>query len=71
VAQKTASFASIESYFVRRLKTIFAGVAENPLSLYSSSNTPLFLLCFAASNLKGAPIAVRIARHILGKKKRS
>jgi hypothetical protein len=28
-------------------------------------NNPLYLLCFAAGNDKGAPIAVKIANHIL------
>jgi hypothetical protein len=50
---------------VKRLKTIFTHVAENPLPLLNSSNCPLYLLCFAAGNLKGGPIAKRIAEHIL------
>lgn len=67
IIQKTGNFASISQYFVNRLKTVFTGVAENPLPLMSSRNNPLYLLCFAASNPKGAPIALRIARHILRK----
>jgi three-Cys-motif partner protein len=66
MTEKTATIPAISAYFVDRLKTVFAGVAENPLSLYNTKNNPLFLLCFAAGNPKGAPIALRIAQHILG-----
>jgi three-Cys-motif partner protein len=65
VALKLADYNSISKYFVRRLKTIFPHVAENPLPLVNSSNCPLYLLCFAASNLRGGPIAKKIAEHIL------
>lgn len=58
-------FIEIEQYFIDRLNGTFAGVAKNPLSLRNSKNVPLYLLCFAAANSKGAPIAVRIAQHIL------
>jgi three-Cys-motif partner protein len=63
--EKVANFDSIGQYFVRRLKTVFYQVAENPRPLYNSRNIPLFLLCFATGNAKGAPIAMRIANHIL------
>lgn len=56
----------IGHYFVKRLKTIFAGVTE-PASLRNSVGCPLFLLCFAASNPIGAPIACRIANSLLRK----
>ena len=58
-------FIEIERYFVKRLKEIFSGVAENPLPLRNSKNVPLYLLCFAAGNPKGAPTAVNIAQDIL------
>ncbi|QTA82288.1 Three-Cys-motif partner protein [Desulfonema limicola] len=64
---KEADFDSIGKYFINRLKTIFIKVAEHPLALRNSKNVPIFLLCFAASNPKGAPTAVKIAQHILGK----
>lgn len=63
--EKTASFASIGQYFVDRLKTIFAGVADNPLPLCNSRNVPLYLLCFAAGNPRGAPVALKLAQHVL------
>lgn len=61
-----ATNETIARYFTDRLRTIFPqhGVAE-PGVLRNSSNSPLYLLCFAAGNEKGAPIAVRIANHIL------
>lgn len=60
-------FGVISKYFVNRLKSVFAEVSENPLVMKNSANSPIFLLCFAAGNPTGAPIAVRIAQHILTK----
>ncbi|NLW09134.1 MAG: three-Cys-motif partner protein TcmP [Firmicutes bacterium] len=68
IIEKVATIQDIGNYFIKRLKTVFAGVAENPLPLYNSKNNPLFLLCFAAGNPKGAPIAIRIAQDILRKR---
>lgn len=65
IAVKRAGSSAISSYFVKRLKTIFPHVAENPLPLFNSSNCPLYLLCFAAGNQTGGKIAKRIAEHIL------
>ncbi len=63
--EKVADFAGIAAFFVKRLETIFAGVAKNPLALHNSANTPLYLLCFAAGNDLGARTAVKIAQDIL------
>ena len=64
--QKTGNiFVTIEQYFINRLQGTFEGVATNPLPLRNSKNVPLYLLCFAAGNRKGAPIAVKIAQEIL------
>jgi three-Cys-motif partner protein len=65
--EKDTDFESIGKFFVDRLKSVFAGVATNPLPLRNSKNVPIFLLCFAAANTKGAPTAVKIAHNILGK----
>ncbi len=46
---------------------MFAAVAEQPGVLRNSANCPLYLLCFAVGNLAGAPIALRIANHLLKK----
>ena len=59
--QKVADFNSIETYFIRRLESVFTEVAKNPLRLYNSRNNPLYLLCFAAGN----STAVKIAQDIL------
>lgn len=63
--EKVADFDGIARFFVKRLETIFAGVAKNPLALFNSANTPLYLLCFAAGNERGAKTAVKIAQDIL------
>lgn len=62
--EKTADINKIEKFFVGRLKTIFAGVSE-PHMLRNSRGTPLFLLLFAPSNISKAPVAMKIAGHIL------
>lgn len=62
---KSANFNAISEFFVSRLKLIFPGVSENPYPLTNSKNVPLYLLCFAAANPRGAPTAVNIANYIL------
>ena len=63
--RKLGTFKSISEYYNDRLRTVFAKVADNPRRLCNSKENPLFLLCFAAANPKGAEIAIRIAQHIL------
>jgi len=65
--QKVASTEAISRYFVDRMRKIFAGVADNPLPLYNSRMNPLYLLCFAAANQKGAKTAIKIAQDILAR----
>jgi three-Cys-motif partner protein len=64
-----ATTETIGRYFNERLKLVFppSAVAESPRVLRNSANCPLYLLCFAAGNEKGAPIALRIANHLLTK----
>jgi three-Cys-motif partner protein len=62
-----ATTETIGRYFNERLKSVFPAVAEDPRVLRNSANCPLYLLCFAAANEKGAPIALRIANHLLTK----
>lgn len=62
--EKIATFNSISEYYIKRLRTVFAGVAE-PLHLYNTRNNPIYMLCFAVGNPKGKEIALRIAKHIL------
>jgi len=60
-----ASTATIGRYFNERLRSVFAAVADQPRVLRNSKGSPLYLLCFAAGNPEGAPIAVRIANALL------
>jgi len=62
---KDTDFVKISKFIVERLKPIFAGVAENPLLLRNSKNNPLYLLCFASGNPRGAKTAIKIAQDIL------
>lgn len=60
-----ATTETIGRLFIDRLKEIFPGVAEQPGVLRNSVNNPLYLLCFAAANERGAPIALNIANQLL------
>jgi three-Cys-motif partner protein len=64
--EKLASTPVIMDYFVRRLKSVFPHVAENPLPLYNSKHSPLYVLFFAAGHPKAGKTAVKIAQNILG-----
>jgi hypothetical protein len=63
--RKEANFERIGHFFLKRLETVFAQVAPNPLILTNSKEVPMYLLCFATGNPKGAPTAVKIAKDIL------
>lgn len=63
--RKEADFARIGDFFLKRLRTVFAKVAPDPRVLKNSKGVPIYLLCFAAGNLKGAKTAVKIAQDIL------
>lgn len=62
-----ASTRVIGRYFMERLRGIFAGVSQRPAVLMNSRGTPLYLLCFAAGNQRGAEVALKIADHLLKK----
>jgi len=63
--ERNAEYPEVLKWFVQeRLKPIFAEVLESPFVLKNSRNTPLYALCFAATNRKGAPVAVKIARDL-------
>lgn len=55
----------IAHQYRKRLESVFAQVAPSGRVLRNAKNSPIFQLVFAASNPKGAPIAVRIAGHII------
>lgn len=62
---KTADFADIQAYFLKRLGSVFESVAKNPLLLCNSRGIPIYLLCFAVGNTRGAKTAVDIAQDML------
>ena len=55
----------IASKYRDRLRGSFHMVAPTQRTLRNSTNSPMFELFFAASNPRGAPIAVDIADHLL------
>ena len=63
--EKQADFDRIGQFFVERLQTVFTDVADNPLPLFNTKGVPLYLLCFAVGNPRGARTAIRIAQDIL------
>lgn len=62
---RDAGEEKIAAFVEERLKTCFVGVAKG-LVLRNSKSSPLYLLCFAASNERGAGPALKIAQSILG-----
>jgi three-Cys-motif partner protein len=62
--ERTATADMIRRFIEERLAGCFAKVAIG-LILRNSRSNPMYLLCFAAANERGAPTALRIAQHIL------
>jgi three-Cys-motif partner protein len=62
--ERTATPSSIEAFINERLASCFEAVAKG-LVLRNSRSSPLYLLCFAAANKRGAPVALKIAQDIL------
>jgi len=56
---------AIVDAYLDKLRTVFEAAAPTPCWFLNSRNSPQFALMFAASNPAGAPIAVRIANHLL------
>jgi three-Cys-motif partner protein len=56
---------TVGEFFIQRLESIFPGVLKEPGILRNSKNRPLYMLCFAAANKRGAPIALRIAKDLV------
>lgn len=61
---RKAPMARIAAFIIERLRGAFVGVLDPPGYLLDDRGRPLFLLCFAASNRNGAPIALKIARDL-------
>jgi three-Cys-motif partner protein len=62
--ERDAPVSKIEAFIHARLAATFVKAAKG-LILRNSRQSPLYLLCFAAANEKGAPTAIRIAQDIL------
>ena len=62
---------TIADYYQKRLQTVFPRVASNPRYLPNSKQSPMFIFTFAVSNptQRAQGLALRIAEHILGKKR--
>ena len=65
--ERDAKFEAIGEFFLQRLRSVFPGVSRRTLALQNSRHIPIYLLCFAAANAKGAQTAIKIADHILKK----
>jgi three-Cys-motif partner protein len=63
--KKATDIARIESYLLGRMRRVFAGVAEHGLPLRNSRGQCMYLLTFASGSKTGAPVALRIAQHLL------
>lgn len=61
---RDVSVETIQAFIEERLSSCFCKTAPS-LVLRNSNNGPLFALCFAAANEKGAPIATKIASSLL------
>lgn len=65
VSKKTKPFDILADLITVLLNKIFVKALDKPLVLKNSAGTPLFILCFACGNEKGAGPALRIANHII------
>jgi three-Cys-motif partner protein len=65
------AISAIVAFYQQRLKTIFAKVADYPTFLYNSKRSPMFIFTFATGspNPKAQALALKIAGHILGKRR--
>ncbi len=62
---KACDFERIGDFYKKRLGNIFSGVAEKTRVFYNSRESALFQLFFAAGNVRGAPIAIKIAEYLM------
>jgi three-Cys-motif partner protein len=62
--ERDASVQKIQGFIEERLSSCFARVAKGRV-LRNSKSSPLYLLCFASANERGAPTALKIAQWIL------
>lgn len=65
ITVRRATVECVTKFLIQRLKTAFYGVHDSPLVLENSRGVPLYLLCFAAGNPKGAKPALKIAGDLI------
>lgn len=65
ISKTTKPFETLSNFVTDRLRQEFPAVHDKPLILKTPSGTPLFLLCFACGNQRGAKTALKIANHII------
>ncbi len=63
--ERASGSAHIADCYRARLESVFERVAPTSRTLRNTKNSPMFELYFAAGSVRGADIAVRIAKHIL------
>jgi three-Cys-motif partner protein len=63
--KRTATEAAIETFIHERLATCFGKKVGKGIILRNSKSSPLYFLCFAASNERGARAALNIANSII------
>ena len=63
--ERRSGVEQIAGLYRDRLKSVFVEIAPTSRAFTNSKNSPMFELFFAASNQRGAPIAIDIADHIL------
>jgi three-Cys-motif partner protein len=63
--KRTVSETAVEGFIHERLATCFGRKVGKGLILRNSKSSPLYFLCFAASNERGARAALNIANSIL------
>jgi len=64
---RSSDSSQIAQRYRDRLESTFEKVAPSGREFKNAKNSPMFQLFFAASNPKGARIAVKIAKHIIDK----
>lgn len=62
---KDVTFEDIGLLYLEQLKKVFAGVAPKVKMLRNSRGNPMYMLCFASANPKGAKTAIDIASYLL------
>lgn len=65
-SERVVNEATVAEFLKVRLKEIFTGVVDHPLTLRASRGPALYMLVFAVSNPNGKKAALNIADYIIG-----